>query len=102
MMYMRKTVPINFSWFLKPFEESDINKVDFSLCKKVNIPNQPFDMNLNYFSLKQIDQKFSYFYMIENINFDAYKQAFLRFEGVAVTCDIYINKTFVGTNQNGY
>ncbi len=99
---MRKTIPMNFSWFVKPFEENDLHKVDFSLCKKVEIPNQPIDMYPNYFSIKQIEQKFSYYYMIENINFDPYQHVFLRFEGVSVTCEIYLNKTLVGTNQNGY
>ena len=55
---MKKTIKgINFNWFLKTYDEKDLVKVDISDCKKVDLPNQPFELPVNNFNLNDIEQK---------------------------------------------
>lgn len=99
---MRKRIPINFAWHVKTYDDQDLIDFDVLACKKVDIPHQPIKLHNNYFSLKEIEQKYSYYYEIQNVDFNRYDHAFLIFEGVAIECDIYINNKHVGHNQNGY
>jgi len=46
---MRKTLPINFSWYVKQYEDKDLTHIDIDKFKKVNIPNQPIDLFPSYF-----------------------------------------------------
>ena len=99
---MRKRIPINFSWYVKPYEDQDVDHFDFSVCKNINIPHQPIKLHNNYFSIKDIEQKFSYVYQIKDMALETYEHVFITFEGIAVSCDIYINQKHAGHNQNGY
>lgn len=99
---MRQLIPINFSWYVKVYEEKHLKSIDLKSFKKVDIPNQPFELDVNYFKLKDIHQKFSYVYHLKNIDLTKYKSVNLLFEGVAIESDIYVNKNHVGHHVSGY
>ncbi len=99
---MRTLIPINFSWYVKIHEEKDLKTIDLKDFKKVDIPNQPIELDRNYFKLDDIKQKFSYLYYLKDVDFSKHKSINLLFEGVAVESDIYINKKYVGHHLSGY
>lgn len=99
---MKKIIPINFSWYVKKYEGKDLKHIDLTEFKQVDIPNQPIDMDLNYFKLDDMRQKFTYLYYISHVDFSDHEIVELQFDGVAIESDIYVNKKFVGHHQSGY
>lgn len=99
---MKKIIPINFSWYVKKYEEKDLKKIDIKDFEVIDIPNQPVNIENNFFKLDDIRQKFTYLYYIKDIDFKNHEIIELLFEGVAIESDIYINKKFVGHHQSGY
>ncbi len=100
---MKKIVKgINFNWYVKTFEEKDLENIDLDQCEKVNIPNQPFELPQNYLNLDDIQKKYTYTHYISDIKLNKNQKAYLRFDGVAIESDIYVNNEKVGHHLNGY
>jgi beta-galactosidase len=100
---MKKTTTgINFNWYVKPFEEKDLSSIDLKSFKKVDIPNQPFELEVNNFNLKDIQQKYTYIYYLDEPKINSKQKVYLRFDGVAIESEIYVNNEKVGHHASGY
>jgi beta-galactosidase len=99
---MRQKLPINFSWYVKPFDASDLKQIDIKTYQEVDIPHQPIDLYNNYFKIENIEQKFTYYYPLKSDHLKNHDQYILQFDGVAIESDIYINQKKVGHHMSGY
>lgn len=99
---MRHILPINFSWYVKPFETSDLETINLKSYQKVDIPHQPIELYNNYFSIEEIEQKFTYYYPLKSEVLKNHNQYFLQFDGVAIESEIYINHKKAGHHMSGY
>ncbi|MCD4827765.1 MAG: hypothetical protein K8Q99_08310 [Acholeplasmataceae bacterium] len=99
---MKKVIPINFSWYVKPFEEKDLKQINIKAFEKVDIPNQPIMIENNYFKLDDIRKKYTYLYYLKDIDFTNHQIVELLFEGVAIESHIYLNKKLIGHHESGY
>ncbi len=99
---MRKIIPLNFDWFVAPYEEKHLEKVDLSIFKEVSIPHHGVDIPYNHFDEKILQTVLSY---VKKINIEEAwegKTLKLRFEGVAHEARVYINSEFVSEHRGGY
>lgn len=100
---MKKIVKgINFNWYVKPFETSDLKETKLSDYQKVDIPHQPITLPVNNFDLKDMTSKYTYVYKLTDISIDSNQKAYIRFEGVAIESEIYVNGKKAGHHLNGY
>ena len=99
---MRRKIPINFTWYVKPFEDKDLNQLDLKHCQVVDIPNQPIKLYNNYFKIDDIQQKFTYYYPLKTNGLRNHENIYLQFDGVAVESDIYVNQKKAGHHISGY
>jgi len=99
---MRRKTPINFSWYVKSYEDKDLNQIDLKRYQEVDIPNQPIKLYNNYFKIEDIQQKFTYYYPLKTEMLKNHKSIYLQFDGVAVESDIYVNQKKAGHHISGY
>jgi len=99
---MKKTTGINFNWYVKAYDEKDLKETNLNLFKQVDIPNQPFELEVNNFNLKNIQQKYTYIYYLDEPKINKNQKVYLRFDGVAIESEIYVNKVKVGHHASGY
>jgi beta-galactosidase len=99
---MRHKIPINFSWYVKPFEKNDLEHIDLKKYQKVDIPNQPIKLFNNYFKIEDIEQKYTYYYPLETKGLSNHKHIYLQFDGVAIESEIYVNQKKAGHHMSGY
>ncbi|QWB96068.1 glycoside hydrolase family 2 protein [Mycoplasmatota bacterium] len=99
---MKKTTGINFNWYVKAYDEKDLKETNLNLFKQVDIPNQPFELEVNNFNLKNIQQKYTYIYYLDEPKINKNQKVYLRFDGVAIESEIYVNQVKVGHHASGY
>ena len=100
---MKKIVkPINYDWYVKEFDEKDLEEINLELFRKVDIPNQPFEFSENQLKLSQFHQKYTYVYKLDNLDLKKDVDVYLRFEGVAIESEVYVNNQHAGQHLSGY
>ena len=102
----RKNIPFNDGWLFKkgPFAADPILfQAGFEQqWQKVTVPHTWNNIDMQ---TKRNDFYAGEAYYRKTYNPDVSlkdKRAFLRFEGVAATAEIYVNNTFAGNHQGGY
>lgn len=99
---MRKVIPLNRDWYVKPFEEGDIKERSTQSYEKIELPHNTVDIPYHYFDESLTWNIFSYVRLFEFDESYLKKVVRLRFEGVAHQATLYINGEKVMSHVGGY
>ena len=101
---MRKDVHLNFDWqFIGQVQEPHIADIDWAeKASVVDIPHTSQELPCNNFDERSYQCQSAYRKTLEPSLFTGVSHALLRFEGVMVSCKVFINETLVVESDSGF
>ncbi|MBE0700412.1 MAG: hypothetical protein IH571_01875, partial [Acholeplasmataceae bacterium] len=99
---MSKKIGLNFDWYFSKFSPIHLKNLNIQGWELVHLPHNAVDLPFNHFDEKMTEGLFSYVKTIELKKEWKDKSVFLRFEGVAHRCEIYLNNKLVMEHKGGY
>ena len=101
---MRQTLPLNFAWLFKPSHDPAENPVGSveSGYEQVDLPHTNKILPFSHFDEADYQFTSTYVKTFEAPNLEAGHRLFVRFAGVAVSCDASLNGVALGRHEGAY
>lgn len=99
---MRERIPLNFKWYLAPYEEAHQTNIDLTTFESINIPHHGIETPYNNFNEEMLEVVLSYVKMVHVKKEWEGKVLKLQFEGIAHQARIYVNHQYILEHRGGY
>lgn len=99
---MRENIPLNFKWYLAPYEEMHQKTIDLSTFESISIPHHGIETPFNNFNEEMLEVVLSYVKIIPIKKEWKDKILKLQFEGVAHQARVYVNHKYILEHRGGY
>lgn len=99
---MREIIPLNFKWYLAPYQEEHLEKIDLTQFESISIPHHGIEIPFNNFNEEMLEVVLSYVKTIQIEKAWEGKILKLQFEGVAHQAKVYVNHHLILEHRGGY